>query len=623
MNVNASIYIRQSPRYFKGYYIRVKAINSLVSEFLNKQSCSLRTQIISLGAGFDTLFFRFRDKFAASNCQVVEIDFPAVISTKWRLIRESQVLSSMLSPRVPTASPDVFLSDNYCMIGCDITDTGKLADLLVMCGIDYNAPTLLISECVLTYVEPDKVDAIIQWISSSFKNSIFCCYEQILPNDGFGKIMLRHFMSLGSPLKNIELYPTKSAHKQRLMKRGFSSVHMCDMNEFYLSLQASEKRRVDMIEPFDEFEDFYQKCSHYTLMLSVKGDCSIALPACCKTSHHAPVKMTPGTVGLDFPALSPSSAVVKRFGHSSVCLPNGNVVLIGGFGVSELSTAHRRLNDVLLFRQDGDQYGCKILPASGDVPAGIVHHRTVLLADGRILVTGGRQSPIHPQTDCLSITIEDMDCCRFKIVKFEAPADRIGPRWRHSANILMYQGHECLLITGGCTIDNSFLDDVILIQTSDWKCKKLPIHLPQGTHSHAAVTHDGGVIVMGGLNEEMVPLNMCYYIKHEEDDWSLLQLAISLPFTPRFSCGCCVHKDSVILVGGVGCLEDMEAVIINLKTDETTTYKIKAPRQNPPILLHCFTMHLLDDGAMWLFGGGGNCFSFGTHFNISPMRITI
>ncbi len=63
---------------------------------------------------------------------------------------------------------------------------------------------------------------------------------------------------------------------------------------------------------------------------------------------------------------------------------------------------------------------------------------------------------------------------------------------------------------------------------------QLPIHLPQGTHSHAAVTHDGGVIVMGGLNEEMVPLNMCYYIKHEEDDWSLLQLAISLPFTPRY-----------------------------------------------------------------------------------------
>lgn len=48
--------------------------------------------------------------------------------------------------------------------------------------------------------------------------------------------------------------------------------------------------------------------------------------------------------------------------------PNGDIVVIGGFGISELSTVHRRLNDVLLFRKYSDHYECNILPMCGDVP---------------------------------------------------------------------------------------------------------------------------------------------------------------------------------------------------------------------------------------------------------------
>ncbi len=59
---------------------------------------------------------------------------------------------------------------------------------------------------------------------------------------------------------------------------------------------------------------------------------------------------------------------IIRFGHSSVLLPNGDIVLIGGFGISELSTTHRRLNDVLLFHKSGDHYACNVLPMSGDTP---------------------------------------------------------------------------------------------------------------------------------------------------------------------------------------------------------------------------------------------------------------
>ncbi len=53
------------------------------------------------------------------------------------------------------------------------------------------------------------------------------------------------------------------------------------MNEFYQCLPVSERQRVEMLEPFDEFEDFYQKCNHYSLVLAAKGVCDGSIP-----SHH-------------------------------------------------------------------------------------------------------------------------------------------------------------------------------------------------------------------------------------------------------------------------------------------------------------------------------------------------
>ncbi len=44
--------------------------------------------------------------------------------------------------------------------------------------------------------------------------------------------------------------------------------------------------------------------------------------------------------------------------------------------------------------------------------------------------------------------------------------------------------------------------------------------------------------------------------------------------------------------------------------------------ENVPIILHSFTVHMCDDRLL-LFGGGGNCFSFGTHFNKSPIQISL
>ncbi len=84
------------------------------------------------------------------------MDFPAIISKKCQLINESQKLMSMMSPLVASVSPNIVQYGHYSLIGCDITRTKKLAELLSLCDVDYGAPTLLISECVLTYIDPCK-----------------------------------------------------------------------------------------------------------------------------------------------------------------------------------------------------------------------------------------------------------------------------------------------------------------------------------------------------------------------------------------------------------------------------------------------------------------------------------
>ena len=61
----------------------------------------------------------------------------------------------------------------------------------------------------------------------------------------------------------------------------------------------------------------------------------------------------------------------------------------------------------------------------------------MLLDDGRILITGGRSSPTHPQQDSLVVTVENFSEAHWKITKL---SDRLPLRWRHSATRVIFQG---------------------------------------------------------------------------------------------------------------------------------------------------------------------------------------
>ena len=47
-------------------------------------------------------------------------------------------------------------SEGYCAICCDINNLSALHRILEKAGVDFNAPTLFLSECVLTYINPNR-----------------------------------------------------------------------------------------------------------------------------------------------------------------------------------------------------------------------------------------------------------------------------------------------------------------------------------------------------------------------------------------------------------------------------------------------------------------------------------
>jgi hypothetical protein len=55
-------------------------------------------------------------------------------------------------------------------------------------------PTLVFSECVLTYIDAIQVDSVISFFSNNFSNICFATYEMFKPNDSFGKMMVKNFL---------------------------------------------------------------------------------------------------------------------------------------------------------------------------------------------------------------------------------------------------------------------------------------------------------------------------------------------------------------------------------------------------------------------------------------------
>ncbi|KAI9342625.1 S-adenosyl-L-methionine-dependent methyltransferase [Obelidium mucronatum] len=257
---------RKPPIINRGSYARFSALHALVTAFVaSSEKPGSDRQIVVLGAGFDTRFFMLKSA-AIHPKKYFEIDFPEITAKKAQFIKKNKDLCSLLGDHSLAAGGSEIHGSDYSLISGDLRKWHEeIVPKLVNAGYDSSIPTLFLAECVLVYMPPESIKTVVDWCAQGPTTSIMINYEQINPDDAFGKMMLENLKLRNIYLPGLIACPTLEAHKTRFHESGFTgatdAITMWDYYEHYLSTE--EHARIAKLEIFDELEEWKLMGEHY------------------------------------------------------------------------------------------------------------------------------------------------------------------------------------------------------------------------------------------------------------------------------------------------------------------------------------------------------------------------
>ncbi|KAH7397715.1 hypothetical protein BKA64DRAFT_672629 [Cadophora sp. MPI-SDFR-AT-0126] len=265
---------RRSPLINRGYWLRMKAIDHVVRQFLEKDSKKQKV-VINLGCGYDPLPWQCLERYpaASSGVRFIDIDYRDLMLKKRAVVQSISELNSMLT-NTEVSDNDVLLrSDQYIQVGCDLRDLGVL-DRVLGDVVDVTKCSILFTaEVSITYMNVEAADALIRW-AGGLPEARFCLLEQLIP-DGedhpFSRTMMAHFDKLRTTLGAVRKYPTEEAQQRRFEGLGWSNVSVRNLWQLWSSpdfTTVEERISLDRIEPFDEWEEFALFGCHYFLLVA-------------------------------------------------------------------------------------------------------------------------------------------------------------------------------------------------------------------------------------------------------------------------------------------------------------------------------------------------------------------
>ncbi|CAO3632260.1 unnamed protein product [Cunninghamella echinulata] len=291
----------------RGTFMRCHSIDTIVHRFLSMKDMPNK-QIISLGAGFDTRYFMIKSGMLdfgkpsiKESCKhYFELDFPENTMKKARIIKQKKIFQDLIMQHSEKQEVEDDQKDNdsnsnknnkkheitlerggtelsghdYHLIGGDLREWNEqIVDRLLHYGLDVNAPTLFISECVFIYLPPEHTTHILQWITQSMAHPLFTLYEQIRPDDSFGKVMIRNLQDQNIELKGIHAFPTLLHQENRFRDLGWDYAKAVTINTLHDSFLNSEnKARISKLELLDELEEWRLLSDHYCIAWAYKSE---------------------------------------------------------------------------------------------------------------------------------------------------------------------------------------------------------------------------------------------------------------------------------------------------------------------------------------------------------------